>query len=304
MSEPQRAAVIAVIGAPNAGKSTLVNRIVGEKVAIVTHKAQTTRFPLRGVAMRDATQLVLVDTPGLFAPRRRLDRAMVASAWSALRDADAVVHVADAERLAQSAQALDEAGEVPTRLRDRAATAFLALNKIDAMARERLLPIAQRLHESGAYAQVFMISAAKGDGVDDLVSALVGLAPEGPWLFDADQAADAPAQLRAVEITREKLMLRLHEEIPYALTVETESWARASRGSVRISQIIYVARESHRRMVIGKGGAVLKGVGEAARKDIGRMLGVTVHLFLHVKLRENWSDERARYEAIGLDFDS
>jgi GTP-binding protein Era len=270
----------------------------------VTHKAQTTRFPLRGVALRGDVQLVLVDTPGLFAPQRRLDRAMVASAWAALKDADVIVHVVDAARAAEHAGALDAVEEVSARLARAGGGVFLALNKVDAMARADLLPIAQRLHGTSAYAQVFMISAAKGDGVEDLAQALFARAPEGPWLFDADQAADAPAQLRAAEITREKLMLRLYEELPYALTVEPETWARAQRGSVRISQIIYVERESHRRMTIGKGGTVLKSVGEAARKDIAAMLGAPVHLFLHVKLRENWREERARFEAIGLDWEA
>ncbi len=305
----ERCAIVAIIGAPNAGKSTLVNKLVGEKVAIVTHKVQTTRAPLRGVAMRGETQLVLVDTPGVFAPKRRLDRAMVRAAWGALEDADIVVHVVDAASFARTPpnaadkHATEDVERIIARLKDVGAKAMLALNKIDAMERPALLAVTKNLHETGVYADVFMISAEKGDGVEDLAAALAARAPEGPWLFPEDQAADAPARLRAAEITREQLMLRLHDEVPYDATVETESWTQKKDGSVRIEQTIYVARESQRKIAIGDGGRTVKAIGQAARADIAKMLGAPAHLFLHVKVRENWSDERARYEAIGLDWE-
>ncbi len=307
MSEAaQRCAIVAVIGAPNAGKSTLVNAIVGEKVAIVTHKVQTTRFPLRGVAMRGAAQLVLVDTPGVFKPKRRLDRAMVRAAFGALEDADIVLHVVDAAafmRGPDAALADGDVARVVERLRAANVKAVLALNKVDSMARPMLLEAAGRLFDLGVYSDVFMISAKTKDGVDDLAEMLAARAPEGPWLFPEDQAADAPARLRAAEITREKLMLRLHDELPYESAVETESWKALKDGSVRIEQTIFVARESQRRIAIGDGGQAIKAIGEAARPEIAAMLGRPVHLFLHVKLRENWSEERARFDAMGLDWD-
>lgn len=309
MTETTRCAIVAVIGAPNAGKSTLVNRLVGEKVAIVTHKVQTTRFPLRGVAMRGDAQLVLVDTPGVFAPKRRLDRAMVRAAWGALEDADAVVHVVDAAGQARTAptpadkRAREDVATIVARLKDANVKAILALNKIDAMPRDALLAVTKTLFDEGVYSDVFMISAEKGDGVEDLAAALAARAPEGPWLFPEDQAADAPARVRAAEITREKLMLRLHDELPYETTVETEAWEQRKDGSVRIEQTIYVARESQRKIAIGDGGQTVKAIGQAARADIAAMLGAPAHLFLHVKVRENWSDERARFDAMGLDFD-
>ncbi len=309
MIDDTRCAIVAVIGAPNAGKSTLVNRLVGEKVAIVTHKVQTTRFPLRGVAMRGQAQLVLVDTPGVFSPKRRLDRAMVRAAWGALADADAVVHVVDAPGQARAAptpadkRAREDVATIVGRLKETNVKAILALNKIDAMPRDALLAVTKALFDEGVYSDVFMISAEKGDGVDDLANALAARAPEGPWLFPEDQAADAPARVRAAEITREKLMLRLHDELPYETTVETEAWEQKKDGSVRIEQTIYVARESQRKIAIGDGGQSIKAIGQAARADIAAMLGAPAHLFLHVKVRENWSDERARFDAMGLDFD-
>jgi GTP-binding protein Era len=305
MTETTHCAVVAVIGAPNAGKSTLVNALVGEKVAIVTHKVQTTRFPLRGVALRGQTQLVLVDTPGVFAPKRRLDRAMVRAAWGALIDADAVVHVVDAPAQSRGTETktLEDVARIVTHLRDAGVKAILALNKVDAMPRPALLAVAKALFDEGVYAEVMMISADKGDGVEDLANMLVTKAPEGPWLFPEDQSADIPARLRAAEITREKLMLRLHDELPYEATVETEQWQERKDGSVRIEQTIYVARESQRKITIGEKGSVIKAIGEAARRDIATMLGRPAHLFLHVKVRENWSDERARFDAIGLDWE-
>ncbi|NWG53709.1 MAG: GTPase Era [Hydrogenophilaceae bacterium] len=309
----RRCAVVAILGAPNAGKSTLVNALVGEKVAIVTHKVQTTRAPLRGVAMRGDVQLVLIDTPGVFAPKRRLDRAMVRAAWGALDGADAIAHVVDAAAAARvasgegtgaDAKAQADAETIRTTLKKAGKTAILVLNKVDAMPRAALLGLAQKLSAEGVYDDVFMISALTGDGVEDLATRLAALAPEGPWLFPEDQIADAPARVLAAETTREKLMLRLHDELPYETTVETETWEERKDGSVRIEQTIYVARESQRKIAIGEKGQTVKAIGEAARKELEATLGRRVHLFLHVKLRENWSEERARYRALGLDYDA
>jgi GTP-binding protein Era len=308
-----RAGFAAILGAPNAGKSTLVNAVVGEKVSIVTHKVQTTRFPVRGVAMRDAVQIVLVDTPGVFAPRRRLDRAMVAAAWRGAEDADAIVHVVDAaaEHRARAgkgsgadAASSADAARVLEGLKKLGRPALLALNKVDLLAKEQLLPLAQAFDASGAYDTIFMVSAASGSGVADLVEEIAGRMPEGPWLYPADQAADLPARLLASEVTREKVYLRLHEELPYRSTVETDSWKELKDGSVRIEQTLFVERESQRKIALGKGGAVIKTIGTAAREDLEAMLDRRVHLFLHVKVRETWGEERARYEAIGLDFDA
>jgi len=305
MSE-RSCAVVAILGAPNAGKSTLVNRLVGKKVSIVTHKVQTTRFPLRGVALVGEAQLVLIDTPGVFAPRRRLDRAMVRSAWMALDGADAIVHLVDAAAYVrrESGDAHEDVARITETLLQNGKQAILALNKIDAMAREDLLAATKRLVDAGAYNAVFMISALSGDGVDDLANHLAGLAPKGPWLFPEDQLADAPSRLMAAEITREKLMLRLHDEVPYEATVETESWRERKDGSARIEQTIYVARDSQRKIAIGENGQTVKAIGQAARKEMEALFERPIHLFLHVKVKENWSEERARYSAIGLDWDS
>lgn len=314
-AEPEKAAVIAaIIGAPNAGKSTLVNRIVGQKVAIVTPKVQTTRFPLRGVAMRGNVQIVLIDTPGVFAPRRRLDRAMVRAAWTSADDADAVVHLVDAAAAArlsagQATGADHKAGEdveaIIASLKQSGRTdALLALNKVDAMPREALLALAQAFDAHGCYRQLFMISAQTGSGVEDLTAALVKAAKPGPWLYPEDQAADAPARLIAAEVTREKLMLRLHDEIPYDAAVETTDWQERRDGSVRIEQTIFVAREGQRKIAIGEGGRAIKMIGEQARKELETAFERKVHLFLHVKVREGWADERANYAAWGLDYES
>ncbi|MDX2234901.1 MAG: GTPase Era [Hyphomonadaceae bacterium] len=313
MSETEhRTGVVAIIGAPNAGKSTLVNRIVGSKVAIVTHKVQTTRMPVRGVAMRGAAQLVLIDTPGVFAPRRRLDRAMVKAAWVSAGDADAIVHLVDAPAQARSlagkpdgadARSADDVARIVAGLRDANRRAILALNKVDAMPRDALLAVTQSLHGAGVYTDVYMISALKGDGVDDLANALCVAAPEGPWLYPEDQAADAPMRVIAAEITREKVMLRLHDEIPYETMVETDQWQEKADGSVRIEQTIYVAREGHRKIAIGDKGQTIKTIGQLARTELSEMLERPVHLFLHVKLKENWSEERARYTAMGLEWE-
>jgi GTP-binding protein Era len=309
---PTRAGFVAVIGAPNAGKSTLVNRLVGSKVSIVTQKAQTTRFPVRGVAIEGQSQMVLVDTPGIFRPRRRLDRAMVRAAWDRTWEADAIVHLVDAEaELAAAGQrvraadrlAAEDVRTVTAGLTDAGRTAILALNKIDRTSRPELLALAERLFATGAYSQVFMLSAANGDGVADLKQQLAALAPEGPWLYPEDQAADLPARLLAAEITREKLYLRVHEELPYAAGVETTQFEERRDGTARIEQTIYVEREGQRPILIGKGGRTLKWIGEAARKDLAQILDRPVHLFLTVKVKSNWSEERRHYADLGLEFD-
>jgi GTPase len=313
----RRSGVVAVIGAPNAGKSTLVNHLVGAKVSAVTHKVQTTRFSVRGVAVRGDVQIVLVDTPGVFEPKRRLDRAMVRSAWDGTGDADAVIHLVDAPSYARFLEGRPTAADKHTsedvdrinaRLKKRAlgagGQAILALNKIDAMERDRLFLVTRTLHQTDAYSDVFMISAEKGYGVDDLWALLAQRSLLGPWLYPEDQTADAPIRLLAAEITREKLMLRLHEEIPYEATVETETWEEKKDGSTKIEQTVYVARESQRKIVLGKGGAAIKAIGQSARIDMEKEFGRRVHLFLHVKVRENWGEERARYDALGLDFDA
>lgn len=297
-----RAGFVAIIGAPNAGKSTLVNRLVGSKVSIVTHKVQTTRFPIRGVMMHNDAQVILVDTPGIFSPKRRLDRAMVKSAWEGAGDADAIVHLIDARHWAgQGDKAEDEA--IIGRLKELGAKAILALNKIDLVERSALLGAAQELFDTGVYSDVVMISGLTGDGVGQLAGLLASRMPEGPYLFPEDQSADIPVRILAAEVTREKLMLRLHQEIPYQLTVETETWEARGKGGVKVEQVIHVAREGHRSIVLGKGGQTIKDVGTAARKELSEILGKPVHLFLRVKVSERWQDNRERYSAIGLDFD-
>ena len=307
-----RAGFAAVIGAPNAGKSTLVNKLVGSKVTIVTQKAQTTRFPVRGVAIEGEAQIVLVDTPGIFRPRRRLDRAMVRAAWTGAEGADAVVHLVDAEaELAATGsspkpadrRAAEDVRTVVAGLKAAGRQAILAINKVDRTPREELLALTQRLFESGAYSEVFMISALTGSGVADLKRRLAELMPESPWLYPEDQAADLPARLLAAEITREKLDLRVHEELPYAASVETTAFEERKDGSARIEQTIYVERQGQRAIVIGKGGQTLKWIGEASRTELADILGRPIHLFLTVKVRANWAEERATYRDLGLDFD-
>lgn len=309
MSE-QRCAVVAVLGAPNAGKSTLVNTLVGAKVAAVTQKVQTTRALVRGIAMRDQTQLILIDTPGVFAPKKRLERAMVAAAWSALEGADAIIHVVDAaahvgtDKAAADARAVEDAASISAKLKEMDLVSILVLNKVDVVPRPALLALTTKLVEEGLYTDVFMISAKKGDGVDDIARVLVERAPEGPWLFPEDQIMDAPARVLAAEITREKAFLRLHEELPYELTVETDTWEERKDGSAKIDQTIYVARESQRKIAIGAGGQTIKTIGELARKEMEAAFDRRIHLFLHVKLRENWSEERALYQRLGLDYEA
>jgi GTPase len=307
-----RAGFAAIIGAPNAGKSTLTNRLVGTKVSIVTQKVQTTRFPVRGVVMAGDAQIVLVDTPGIFAPRRRLDRAMVRAAWAGAEDADAVVHLVDVQaELAAAApgskaadrKAAEDVLRIVEGLKAADRQAILALNKIDGVKRERLLELSQRLFETGAYSEVFMISAATGSGVDDLKARLAELMPEGPWLYPEDQAADLPARLLAAEVTREKLYLRVHEELPYAAAVETTAFEERKDGSLRLEQTIYVERDGQRAIILGKAGQTLKWIGQKAREELADILGRPVHLFLHVKVDERWQERRERYSEVGLDFD-
>ena len=309
---PQRAGFVAVIGAPNAGKSTLVNRLTGSKVSIVTQKVQTTRFPVRGIAMAGQAQIVLVDTPGIFTPRRRLDRAMVASAWGGAQDADAVVHLVDAqselgaegrEGTPADRRSAEDTETIIANLKATGAKAILALNKIDGMRRDTLLALSQRLFETGVYSEVFMISALSGDGVEDLKARMAELMPEGPWLYPEDQAADVPARVLAAEITREKVYLRVHEELPYSAAVETTAFDERPDGSARIEQTIYVERESQRPIVLGKGGQTLKWIGQKAREELTLILDRPVHLFLTVKVDPKWQDSRALYAQFGLEFD-
>ncbi|MHA6263169.1 GTPase Era [Arenibacterium sp. CAU 1754] len=294
-----RAGFVALIGEPNAGKSTLLNRMVGAKVSIVTHKVQTTRARIRGVAIEGDTQIVFVDTPGLFQPRRRLDRAMVAAAWGGAADADVVVLMVEAHRgitegVERILEGLAEIGQ--------GRTVALAINKIDRVQSEALLGLTQKLNERYDFAETFMISAEKGHGVDALREWLAGQLPEGPWLYPEDQIADLPMRMIAAEITREKLTLRLHQELPYQMTVETENWEDRKDGSARIDQVVYVVRDGHKGIVLGHRGETIKAVGQAARAELEEFLGRKVHLFLKVKVRPNWLDEAERYSEMGLDF--
>ena len=297
--QPLRCGFVALIGEPNAGKSTLLNRMVGAKVSIVTHKVQTTRMRIRGIAIEGSAQIVFVDTPGLFRPRRRLDRAMVASAWAGAEDADIVVLLVEAHRgMTDGVEAILEALETHVGRRPVA----LAVNKIDRVKRPALLPLLKQLSGRRDWAETFLISAENGDGVADLKRWLARSLPEGPWHYPEDQIADLPLRLLAAEITREKLTLRLHQELPYQLTVETEFWEERKDGSVRIDQVIYVGREGHRGIVLGRGGATVKAIGQEARRDIAELIGRPAHLFLTVKARPDWQDEPARYREMGLDF--
>ena len=305
------AGFVAVIGAPNAGKSTLVNRLVGAKVSIVTHKVQTTRFQVRGVMMHDNAQIILVDTPGIFTPKRRLDRAMVQSAWDGADGADVILHLVDVSAWvaesdgkltgAQQKSLVDDR-KIISDLKELGRKAILALNKVDLIEPEKILPISQALFEEGVYDDVFMISGLRGGGVDAIANHIAEKMPPGPYLFPEDQAADMPSRLLASEVTREKLMLRLHEELPYQLTVETESWTPFDNGSVRIDQIIYVARESHKKIILGKQGRVIREVGQKSREELQEIFDRPVHLFTRVKVSENWANSRERFSAIGLDF--
>lgn len=292
-----RAGFVALIGVPNAGKSTLLNALVGAKVSIVSRKVQTTRALVRGIVMEGEAQIVLVDTPGIFAPKRRLDRAMVHSAWSGAADADAVCLLVDARKGAD-----EEVETILRRLPEVRRPKILILNKIDLIARERLLELVARLNAMVPFEDTFLISALNGDGVADLRKALAARMPPGPWLYPEDQISDAPLRMLAAEITREKIYDRLHEELPYRSTVETDQWQVRPDGSVRIEQTIFVERESQRSIVLGKGGQTIKAIGQAARIEIAEVAEAKVHLFLHVKVRENWADDPARYREMGLEF--
>lgn len=294
-----RAGFVALIGEPNAGKSTLTNRMVGAKVSIVTHKVQTTRARIRGVAIEGESQIVFVDTPGLFQPRRRLDRAMVAAAWGGAADADVIVLMVEAHRgitegVERILEGLEEIGQ--------GRKVALAINKIDMVKSEKLLGLAQDLNGRYDFVETFMISAEKGHGAEDLRAWLAKELPEGPWLYPEDQIADLPMRMIAAEMTREKLTLRLHQELPYQLTVETEKWEERKDGSARVDQMIYVMRDGHKGIVLGKKGETIKAVSKAAREELQEFLGRKVHLFLQVKVRPNWLEESERYSEMGLDF--
>jgi len=288
---------IALIGAPNAGKSTLVNALVGSKVSIVSRKVQTTRALIRGIAMEGQSQLIFVDTPGIFSPKRRLDRAMVTTAWSGAHEADLVCVLIDAR-----AGLDEEANDILDRLVEVKPPKLLILNKIDVVAKEALLVLAEAANEKAKFEATFMISALTGDGVADLKGWLARHVPPGPWLYPPDQISDAPLRQLAAEITREKLFERLHQELPYRSTVETDVWKELRGGDIRIEQTIFVERESQRKIVLGKGGQAIKAIGEAARKEIAEIVDAKVHLFLFVKVREGWSDDPERYRAMGLEF--
>ncbi len=293
----QKCGFVAVVGPPNAGKSTLSNALVGQKVAILTQKAQTTRMRLRAVVMHNEAQIILVDTPGIFEPKQRLDRAMVNEAWLGIDDADEVLLVLDAAH-AKSPET-DIALE---RLSTSKKPVSLVLNKIDTVARDTLLGIVQKLNEIVAFKDTFLISALSGDGLQRLKDTLGARMPEGPWLYPEDQAADIPSLLLASEITREKLFLRLHQELPYALTVETEKWEPRKDGSVRIEQTVFVRRDGQKAIVLGKGGKAIKDIGAESRKELEEIFDCRVHLFLFVKVRKNWQEDPERYRVLGLDY--
>ena len=296
---PTRAGFVALIGEPNAGKSTLLNQMVGAKVSIVTHKVQTTRARIRGIAIHEAAQIVFVDTPGIFRPRRRLDRSMVKAAWGGAADADIVLLLVEAHRgLTEGAKAIIES----LKALDGQTPVGLIINKIDRVRAETLLALSAELNAAYSFVSTFMISAEKGYGCDQLRDWLAATLPESPWLYPEDQIADLPMRMIAAEITREKLTLRLHEEIPYQLTVETEAWEERNDGSAKVDQIVYVSRPGHKGIVLGKGGETIKAVGQAARAELEEFMGRRVHLFLQVKVRENWLDEAERYNEMGLDF--
>jgi GTP-binding protein Era len=296
-AQDSRCAFVALIGAPNAGKSTLLNALVGSKIAIVSHKVQTTRTLVRGITVEASAQLVFIDTPGIFQPKRRLERAMVTTAWGGARDADLVGVLIDARK------GLDhEADALLARLSDVRQPKILIFNKVDVAEKAKLLALAQTANQRAGFASTFMVSALTADGVADLKKWLAERAPVGPWHYPADQMSDAPLRSLAAEITREKLFLRLHQELPYQSTVETETWKELKDGSVRIEQTIYVERESQRKIVLGKGGQTIKAIGGEARRDIAEFAEAPVHLFLFVKVREGWSEDPERYREMGLEF--
>ena len=299
MSEDQKTCCgfVALIGAPNAGKSTLLNALVGAKVSIVSRKVQTTRAQVRGIALHGAAQIIFVDTPGIFAPKRRLDRAMVTSAWGGASDADVVCLLIDARKGID-----EEARTILEKLAQTTRRRTLALNKIDTIENTQLLALTKEINELCPFEETFMISALHGYGVERLKEKLAGMMKPGPWLYPEDQISDAPLRSLAAEITREKIFERLHDELPYQITVETDQWKNQPDGSARIEQTIYVTREGHRKIVLGEGGRTIKSIGSAARKDIAEAAEQKVHLFLFVKVRENWIDDPERYREMGLDF--
>jgi GTP-binding protein Era len=301
MEQPEqtntKAGFVALIGAPNAGKSTLLNSLVGSKVSIVSRKVQTTRALVRGIAIEGEAQIVFVDTPGIFKPKRRLDRAMVTSAWGGAGDADVIALLLDVRK------GIDEEAEaILGKLQELKRAKVLILNKIDLIERSRLLEMASKLNETVPFAHTFMVSALKGDGIETMKRQLAQMMPEGPWLYPEDQISDAPLRMLAAEITREKIYERLHEELPYESTVETDQWQVRPDGSVRIEQTVFVERDSQRKIVLGKGGQTIKAIGQAARREIAEIAETPVHLFLFVKVRENWSDDPERYREMGLEF--
>ena len=315
MTDTTRCGIVAVLGAPNAGKSTLVNRLVGAKVSIVTHKVQTTRARVRGVAMEEgadgaAVQLVYVDTPGIFRPRRTLDRAMVQAAWEGMDGADATLLLVDAPAYlsaseegakAASRRAAEDTDAIIEGLAAQGRRTILVLNKIDLIPAPPLLQLTERLNEAGGFTDTFLISADKGRGTDDLKRHLTAAMPRGPFLYPEDQLSDANDRLMAAEVTREKLFLRLHDEIPYSLTVETEGWTRTKKGELRIEQTVYVERDGQKALVLGRQGKTIAAVGKAAREELVEMLGETVHLFLFVKVREDWAEDAERLRGMGLE---
>jgi GTP-binding protein Era len=307
---PTKCGVVAVLGAPNAGKSTLVNHLVGAKVSIVTQKVQTTRARVRGILVKDRTQIVYIDTPGIFAPRRVLDRAMVQAAWEGVEGADAVLLLVDAAAYlaassegakAASRRSAEDTDRIIEGLKVSGQKAILVLNKIDLIPSPPLLALAERLNETGIFTDTFMISAERGRGTEDLQRHLLSIMPEGPFLYPEDQLSDISDRLMAAEITREKLFLRLHQELPYSLSVETEGWSRTKKGELRIEQVVYVERDSQKALVLGKGGKTISVVGKAAREELTALLGETVHLFLFVKVRERWAEDAERLRGLGLE---
>ncbi|MDH3703364.1 MAG: GTPase Era [Alphaproteobacteria bacterium] len=297
--EESRFGFVAVLGAPNVGKSTLINRLVGSKVTIVSPKVQTTRSRILGIALHGGSQIVLVDTPGIFQPKRRLDRAMVAAAWQGASDADIVCLLVDSERGVDA-----DAQRIVEGLKKDGRQAVLVLNKIDRVKRENLLALSARLNEIGIFSDTFMLSALNGDGVGDFLDFIAGRVPPGVWHYPEDQISDLPQRLLAAEVTREQLFHLTHQEVPYAVAVDTDSWETFRDGSVKIMQTIYVQRDSQKPIILGKGGSLIKRVGAAARGELTEMLGCAVHLFLHVKVREKWSEDRSHFRAWGLDYNA
>jgi GTP-binding protein Era len=300
MEKNQRCGFVGIIGAPNAGKSTLINKLVGTKVSIVSPKVQTTRVRVMGIVNKGRTQIIFVDTPGIFAPKKRLEKAMVSAAWQGAADAEVVLLIVDVAKGKVNA----DTQAIIDRLKAQERKVMLVMNKIDLLAKEKLLALATQMNETGIFTDIYMISALTGDGVDRLMKDLSARMPEGHWMFAADQISDMPMRLLAAEITREKIFLQLGDELPYASTVETESWEEFDNGSVKISQTVYIMRDSQKAIVLGKGGSRIKKIGEASRKELEEILERRVHLSLFVKVREKWTDDPARYQAWGLDFDA